>query len=210
VAFLKFTRDKRGYENYFLFEPPSGGRHNAHGKGRPRLLFWFRTPPEVKVGRSPFSDEVRQMVEAQNPGVSFDWAHIISTPIPSGDVDRWRERRRVEKAAKRAAREADAEAEIEAAAETAAVAEDRPAAVMDAAAPHGNAQEAVTVADDGGDGADAAAGEAGDGADAAQANPPAAASDMQGQPPSGHRRRRRRRGRRGHQGPPGPPPANEV
>jgi len=218
VAFLKFSRDKRGYENYFLFEPPSGGRHHVHSKGRPRLLFWFRTPPEVKVGRSPFSDEVRRMVEAQNPGVSFDWARIISTPIPSADVDKWRERRRVEKAAKRAAREADAEeAPTEA---IAAPADDRlPAAdadadadasadaEADAAGPPADAQEALAVA---ADGVDAVPGEAGDAPDAAQANPPAVASDRQGHPPSGHRRRRRRRGRRGHQGPPEAPPTNEV
>ena len=105
MPFLKFSRDKRGYENYYLYD----------GKGRPRLLFWFRTPPQVKVGRVPFSDEVRTMVEAQNPGVSFDWARIMSTPIPSPDVDHWRERRRVEKAAKRAAREAEAVEAAEAA-----------------------------------------------------------------------------------------------
>ena len=72
MPFLKFSRDKRGYENYYLFE----------GKGRPRLLFWFRTPPQVKVGRAPFSDDVRKMVEAQNPGMTFDWPRLMATPIP--------------------------------------------------------------------------------------------------------------------------------
>jgi len=201
VAFLKFSRDKRGYENYYLFEPPSSGRH--HGKGRPRLLFWFRTPPQVKVGRPPFSDEVRAMVEAQNPGVSFDWPRIIATPIPSPDVDHWRERRRVEKAAKRAAREAEvAEVEaVEAEAPPGAV-----AATTDAAAPD-------TTPADNGDSAGEAQGDA-------QAEAPVAASEMQGNPSPGHRRRRRRRrggrGRPGPEGPQGPqsppetPPTNEV
>jgi len=106
VAFLKFSRDKRGYENFFLIEPPSSGR-DQRGKARSRVLFWFRTPPNVKVGRVPFSDDVRQLVEAQNPGVTFDWPRILATPIPAPDADHWRERRRVEKAARRAAKEDD-------------------------------------------------------------------------------------------------------
>ena len=133
MPYLKFSRDKRGYENFFLIEPPSSGRDR--GKARSRVLFWFRTPPNVKVGRVPFSDDVRQLVEAQNPGVTFDWARILATPIPAADADHWRERRRVEKAARRAAREEDlAEAEtavdeaeaqpIAAALETTSAAED--------------------------------------------------------------------------------------
>lgn len=107
MPYLKFSRDKRGYENFFLIEPPSGDR-DAPGKGRARVLFWFRTPPNVKVGRAPFSDDVRAMVEAQNPDLKFDWARITSTPIPSQDADHWRERRRAEKAARKAAREEEA------------------------------------------------------------------------------------------------------
>ena len=101
MPYLKFSRDKRGYESFFLLE-------------HQRVLFWFRTPPNVKVGREPFSDEVRRMVEAQNPDLTFDWARITSTPIPTMDAEHWRERRRAEKAARRAARE---EAAIEAAVE---------------------------------------------------------------------------------------------
>jgi hypothetical protein len=207
VAFLKFSRDKRGYENYYLLEPPSGGRHNVHGgKGRPRLLFWFRTPPQVKVGRPPFSDEVRKMVEAQNPGVSFDWARIISTPIPSPEVDHWRERRRAEKAAKRAARETDAEADVAAdvRVEPVAVAEEGTGGRDDVEA----VLEAVEVP------------EVAEVAEDTQTQAPVAASDVQADPapgaPGHRRRRRRRRGRRGPQGqqgpqsPPGVPPTNEV
>ena len=105
MPYLKFSRDKRGYESFFLLE------HS-------RVLFWFRTPPNVKVGREPFADEVRRMIEAQNPDLTFDWARITSTPIPAADVEHWRERRRAEKAARRAAREeAAAEAAVEAAVE---------------------------------------------------------------------------------------------
>jgi len=172
VAFLKFSRDRRGYENYYLFD----------GKGRPRLLFWFRTPPQVKVGRAPFSDDVRKMVEAQNPGVSFDWPRIIATPVPPPDADHWRERRRLEKAAKRAAR----------AAEAAEVAEGSDAAEGDGEVAAAGAVETA--------GEEALAGEETPpaAAEAAEAESPVAASDVQGiQPPGQRRRRRRRRGRRG-------------
>ena len=187
MPFLKFSRDKRGYENYYLFE----------GKGRPRLLFWFRTPPQVKVGRAPFSDDVRKMVEAQNPGMTFDWPRIMATPIPPPDVDYWRERRRAEKAAKRAAREPDVEAEVaaeavadvdEAEKETAAVAQEATADRADA--------EAVVEAVERAEGA-------------APATSPIAASDVQSAQPHRHRRRRRRR--RGRRGPGGSPePVTDV
>jgi len=201
VAFLKFSRDKRGYENYYLIEPPSGGRHNVRGgKGRPRLLFWFRTPPQMKVGRTPFSDDVRKMVEAQNPGVSFDWARIVATPIPSPEADHWRERRRVEKAAKRAAREEDVE--VDASADVVAAA----AAEVEAAPAAADVTE--VAAEPQREGAEDAGAEA---QVETQAEAPVAASDLQGNPSPGHRhRRRRRRGRRGHQGSPQVPPANEV
>src|SRR5205085_5027747 len=93
VAFLKFSRDKHGYEHFYLLQP-----HNR-GKGPPRLLYWFRTPPGVKVGRSPFDPEARRALEARYPDVVFDWETIIHTPIPPpAAVEPWRERRRIERA----------------------------------------------------------------------------------------------------------------
>jgi hypothetical protein len=63
------------------------------------VLYWFRTPPGVKVGRSPFDLDMRRALEAQNPDVQFDWEAIIHTPIPPPvEPERWRERRRVERA----------------------------------------------------------------------------------------------------------------
>ena len=93
MAYLKFSRDKRGYEHFYLVQPSN------RGKSRPRVLYWFRTPPGVKVGRSPFDPDMRRALEAQNPDVQFDWEAIIHTPIPPPvEPERWRERRRVERA----------------------------------------------------------------------------------------------------------------
>lgn len=187
MPYLKFSRDKRGYENFFLIEPPAGGRDQRGGKARPRLLFWFRTPPHVKVGRVPFSDDVRHMVEAQNPGLTFDWARIMSTPIPPPDADHWRERRRVEKAARRASREEEGAADLATAVDEAE------------AEPIATAQETTSTTDD----ADAileALETRGDAEASAMEQIPAetapATSDSQvagAQEQRGRRRRRRRR-----------------
>jgi hypothetical protein len=105
VPFLKFSRDKRGYENFYLIESTS------RGKPRTRLLYWFRTPPNIKVGRTPFDPDMREILEHQNPDVVFDWEAIVGTPIPPpSDTERWRERRRFERAM-RAAEAEDTETE---------------------------------------------------------------------------------------------------
>ena len=65
MAFLKFSRDRRGVENFYLVQPTT----NRRGKVRPRVLYWFRSPPDVKVGREPFDPAVRRALEAQNPDV---------------------------------------------------------------------------------------------------------------------------------------------
>src|SRR4029077_2562033 len=78
---------------------------NRRGKVRPRLLYFFRTPPDIKVGREPFDPELRRALERQHPDITFDWRAIAETPIPSADADKWRERRRAERAAKHAAAE---------------------------------------------------------------------------------------------------------
>src|SRR2546425_12432570 len=96
MAFLRFTRDNRGYEQFSLVEPAT----NRRGKSRSRLLYWYRTPPNVRVGREPFDESVRRALETQNPDVQFDWRKIVETPIPSAETDHWRGRRRVPKAAR--------------------------------------------------------------------------------------------------------------
>lgn len=105
MAFLRFTRDKRGYEHFQLVESVT-----RRGRTRTRVLYWFRTPPGVKVGREPFDEPTRRALQAQYPSVSFDWKKILATPIPSADVEKWRERRREERAAKRARKAREAEA----------------------------------------------------------------------------------------------------
>ena len=109
MPFLRFSRDKRGYESTYLVHI-----QNRRGKpSRQRILYWYRTPPGVRVGRPPFDEEARRRLEAQNPDVTFDWPTIIATPIPPpAENEQWRERRRAERAAKQAQR-ADDEAALQ-------------------------------------------------------------------------------------------------
>ncbi len=103
---VRFSRDKRGYEYVYLVHTPT-----RRGKpGRTRVLYWYRSPPGVRIGRQPFDEEVQRSLEQQNPGVAFDWPAIIKAEMPPPDMTEfWRERRRAEKAARQERRAAEAE-----------------------------------------------------------------------------------------------------
>lgn len=80
MPFLRFTRDRRGYENTYVL-------HTCREKGRPqlRILYWFRTPPGVRVGRGPLDEEAIRWLEARSPGLQFDWARMLKLrPSPGG------------------------------------------------------------------------------------------------------------------------------
>jgi len=81
VAFLRFSRDRRGYENTYLLHTT-----RPHGdKDRPRLLYWFRTPPHLKVGRAAFDDDARRLLEDGHPDVDFDWARLLESAASAGE-----------------------------------------------------------------------------------------------------------------------------
>ena len=52
-----------------------GGRRR--GKSRPRILYWFRTPPGVRIGRSALDESAIKLIEEHNPDVEFDWTRIL-------------------------------------------------------------------------------------------------------------------------------------
>ena len=41
------------------------------------MLYWFRTPPGVKVGRAALDDDAIRRIEKLNPGITFDWPRIL-------------------------------------------------------------------------------------------------------------------------------------
>jgi hypothetical protein len=155
----------------------------------------------VKVGRGPFDPATQRALEAQYPGIPFDWQKLVDTPMPPPppDVERWRERRKIERAAKQAARD-------EAAAEAAAEAAEAPTTVqplVDADSPHVEIAEIDAPSDD-----DVDRGNDGDEGESITSTEPApAASEGEKAQPAADpvRRRRRRRHRGGGGNRPGSP-----
>ena len=47
------------------------------GRARSRILYWFRTPPGVKVGRAALDEDAIRMIEEHNPDIDFDWTRIL-------------------------------------------------------------------------------------------------------------------------------------
>ena len=88
MPFLRVTRDQRGYETTFLL-------HAAHAGGRPRVLYWYRTAPGIRVGRSPLDEDAIRAIEDRYPDLDFDWPSLIeqSTMLPP-EVERRPERPR--------------------------------------------------------------------------------------------------------------------
>jgi hypothetical protein len=93
---LRFSRDKRGYEHTFVIQSD-----RRRGRSRTRILYWFRTPPGVKVGRSALDEIAIRSIEESNPDVDFDWTSILKegAPEPTGPAPRqanqdWRNTRR--------------------------------------------------------------------------------------------------------------------
>src|SRR5687767_7637038 len=43
------------------------------GPQRTRVLYLFRTPSHIKIGRRALDDEIREALEHTHPDVSFDW-----------------------------------------------------------------------------------------------------------------------------------------
>jgi hypothetical protein len=88
---LRFARDKRGYETTSLVHT------RRNGRARQRILYWFRTPPGVKVGRPALDEDAIRWIEEHNPDIEFDWPKILqaqpSAAPPSDDARGRRPRR---------------------------------------------------------------------------------------------------------------------
>lgn len=79
---LKFTRDRRGYESTFLVRTV-----RQRGRERVRVLYWFRTPPHVKVGRAAIDEVAIRDLEDEHPDVDFDWDRILSARPPAPEPE---------------------------------------------------------------------------------------------------------------------------
>ena len=99
---MRFARDKRGYETTSLVHA-----ERRQGRSRQRILYWFRTPPGVKVGRPALDEAAIRWIEEHNPDIEFDWQKILEAkplPAPPSDDQRLRRGRRDRPERSRAAR----------------------------------------------------------------------------------------------------------
>jgi hypothetical protein len=71
VPFLRVIRDKRGYETTYLMHLYREGHRQ-----RSRILYVFRSPGEVRVGRTALDPEVLREIEGQYPDIAFDWKDV--------------------------------------------------------------------------------------------------------------------------------------
>jgi hypothetical protein len=65
------TRDRRGFEHTFLLHADRPGE-------APRVLYWYRTAPEVLIGRPALDEEAIRTIEDQHPEIEFDWPAILA------------------------------------------------------------------------------------------------------------------------------------
>lgn len=71
MPFLRVIRDKRGYETTYLMHWFRDGNRQ-----RSRILYAFRTPGGVRVGRDPLEPAVLREIEARHPDIAFEWKAI--------------------------------------------------------------------------------------------------------------------------------------
>jgi hypothetical protein len=86
---MRFSRDRRGYEHTYVL-------HAARGQSRqePRILYWFRTPPHVRVGRAAIDEEAIRLLEETHPDVTFEWSRMLKAqPPPAPPADEFPRRK---------------------------------------------------------------------------------------------------------------------
>ncbi len=78
MPYLRLTADWRGFENTFLLHVATPGE-------APRVLYWYRTAPGLRIGRPALDDAAMRSLEAQYPDIDFDWGYILDmgtmTPV---------------------------------------------------------------------------------------------------------------------------------
>jgi hypothetical protein len=100
VPFLRVIRDKRGYETTYLMHWYRDGQRQ-----RTRILYVFRSPGGVRVGRHVLEPEVMRQLEIEHPDIEFDWASVRENKqIIDSSPEPRRRRRPAEQEAPRAVR----------------------------------------------------------------------------------------------------------
>ena len=72
MPFLRVLRDKRGYETTCVMHWFREG-----GRQRSRILYVFRTPPGVRVGREVLDRDTVRELETRYPDIEWDWNALV-------------------------------------------------------------------------------------------------------------------------------------
>ena len=72
MPFLRVIRDKRGYETTYLMH-----WYREGNRQRSRILYVFRTPGGVRVGREALEPEILRQIEHEYPDIDFDWQVVV-------------------------------------------------------------------------------------------------------------------------------------
>ena len=65
------------------------------------VLYWFRSPPNVRVGRLAIDDDTIRTIEELYPDLAFDWPTLLSQRPPPLEMKKGTNRRRQNKAPKK-------------------------------------------------------------------------------------------------------------
>ncbi len=97
MPFLRVIRDKRGYETTYLMH-----WYREGNRQRSRILYVFRSPGGVRVGRHSLEPEVLRQIEGQHPDITFDWKAVVDNQqVVEPASEQRRPRRRESSAAQR-------------------------------------------------------------------------------------------------------------
>lgn len=78
MPFIRHAHDKRGYDCMLVmhaYRPTSG-------PARTKVLYLFRSPSHVQVGRKALDPEVREALEHTHPDLTFDWNGLLRDAPP--------------------------------------------------------------------------------------------------------------------------------
>jgi hypothetical protein len=72
VPFLRVIRDKRGYETTYLMH-----WYREGNRQRSKILYVFRSPGGVRVGRTSLEPDILRQLEREHPAIEFDWKAVV-------------------------------------------------------------------------------------------------------------------------------------
>lgn len=86
MPFVRYARDRRGYETLYVmhaFDGGSPGNTGTSRNARVRVLYACRTVPYAKVGRMTIDESVQRRIETAYPSLTFEWTRLLKEAAQS-------------------------------------------------------------------------------------------------------------------------------